>query len=136
MKVDKSFFLGHRGWADEGRIESFVAEMSEPSAAPPFESMLLFENATQHTWLIASANYLVCVLDDVRYGAPRLKWQVEKAELVSDGVVTAEIGVRPKSARIGKLDIGPRKGWLFSNALFRGDGPEIQVRQLIERNLG
>ena len=87
------------------------------------------------TWLVASGERLYCVLDDVRKRTPRLKWSIPGSELVDSETVTVPIATRDKSVRTGKLDIGERRGWLFTKALFRQRGVVDEVADLISSRM-
>jgi hypothetical protein len=95
------------------------------------EPLLIFQTSKQQTWLVATAEKLYCVLDDVNRGFTRVQWWVPRSNLVSDGKLIARIETGNKTDRTGLLDIGKHRGWLYSKKLFTTEPVEVQVHRLI-----
>lgn len=77
--------------------------------APPF---LLFRTSKQRTWLVRTPNHLVCVLDDesTRARGRLVQWRLPLGQVTP-------IRAREKRRGTGRIDLGPRKGWLYSTTL-------------------
>ncbi len=126
-----SVFFGKREFWSESRIVKLALPHDGDDH---WESLLIFSTKKQRTWLVAHADGLVCVLDDLRRERPRVQWREPPDYLVSGGEVTVEIKARPKadSRRVGLVDIGTKhKKWLFSMSLFAPDELPARVKRII-----
>jgi hypothetical protein len=93
------------------------------------DTLLLFETVQQRTWLVATRQKLLCVLDDVKTRASGRLIQWELA--FDDAVPIAAHAYKPE---VGLIDIGRRKNWLFSLSLFpTPDSVERAVVSFVER---
>jgi len=91
--------------------------------------LLLFRTAKQRTWLVAGTVHLFCVLDDAstRASGRLIQWRLPHGEV-------SPIGTRPYKEGVGLLDLGPRKGWLYSYTLHpHADDLVAQVAQMVGR---
>ena len=131
----KSIFLGYREFASESEIKELVtqtAEFDESLEQPDeIETLPIFDTSTQRTWILTTRARLYCVLDDIRKAAPALQWTLDSESLVHQGDLAVEIGTREKSPRTGLLDIGQRRGWLYSKGLFPKATVEAQLESMI-----
>ena len=76
------------------------------------EPFLLFRTNKQRTWLVTSTRNLFCILDDenTRASGRTIQWREPLERLTS-------VGTRSYREAVGRLDIGPRSGWLYSTSL-------------------
>jgi hypothetical protein len=99
---------------------NFDARTEEPGAA---KTLLLFQTSRQRTWLVATAERLYCILDDVRKPGPHINWSMPRSKVMKDDQVALEIRPHDRTAGTGLVDFGtehPR--WLYTRDFFeRGD---------------
>lgn len=91
--------------------ESSLVEYGEIVVGVP---LLIFSTRRQHTWLVATRRQLFCLLDDERTrGSQRLiQWNIPLPD-------EKDLATRPRKSGPGHvIDIGPRRGWLYSDWLF------------------
>jgi hypothetical protein len=93
------------------------------------DMVLIFETLKQHTWIITTNLQLFCVLDDedTRSSGRMIQWKM----LLSD-----DLPIRARISERGNpvVDIGERKGWLYSRHLFPiEEALEKSIKSLIER---
>jgi hypothetical protein len=135
-----SFFLGRTGSfksAEEivdvvTRYRSFDQSVEDASHA---EALLIFHTSKQQTWLVATNQRLYCVLDDLPGAFTKVQWSMQKSSLTRDGNVAVPISHRDRTDKTGLLDLGERRGWLFSKRLFERESIEDRVRRLIGEHL-
>lgn len=99
------------------------------------EALLIFQTSKQQTWLVATRARLYCVLDDLRRSFRPVRWSLGGKELMTDGNLTAKISARDSNERIGLLNIGDRRNWLYSKKLFTSKSIEDEVKDLIRRQI-
>jgi len=77
------------------------------------DPLLIFRTNAQHTWLVGTNRQMFCVLDDkgTRKSGRLIQWR-----LSLEG--TQPVKARRYKRTVGLLDIGPRKEWLYSTALY------------------
>lgn len=93
------------------------------------DTLLLFETARQRTWLVATQQKLLCVLDDAKTRASGrlIQWELS----FDDAFPIAAHGYKPE---VGLIDIGHRKNWLFSLSVFpTPDSAQRAVASFVER---
>ncbi len=74
--------------------------------------LLLFSTLKQHTWLVATATKLFCILDDEKARATdRLIQWVQPWESIRS------VQVKPYKTKSGLVTIGRRQNWLYSKEL-------------------
>lgn len=129
-------FLSATEIKDQIRLsKNYNRDSSDPSRAG---ALLIFSTSNQQTWLVATANRLYCILDDVRKPEPHINWSMGKGRLVGDG---GELLIEPRSRdhtdRTGYVDIGDNhKDWLFSRSLFSDEKVEDRITGLIRSQMG
>ena len=129
--------LGYRRFSSEPEIRESMAKSqyydSSKESPDNAGSLLIFETARQHTWLVATAERLYFILDDVRKPGSRIGRSIRRNELKlrPDGKVV--VNTRPKSVNAGLVDVGlRRRGWLYSKKLFSSERPiERAVNDLL-----
>lgn len=139
MKSLKQFF-GHREfWSEEeiaGHIvhsKNFRPEEEDPANA---ETLLFFETSTQHTWLVATAHRVYCILDDIRKPAPHINWAMSRSRIFEGSEMTLPITARDTSSRTGVLNFGPKhQRWLYSKHLFKGEDPVSRVNVFLKDSM-
>ena len=117
--------LGQRDFLPSEEIGRSI-ELSknfDPQAedATTASTLLFFETAKQHTWLVATPRRLYCILDDARKPAPHINWSLHRDRVIEAGDVVLEIRTTTpdERERTGLVDFGPNhKGWLYSTGLF------------------
>lgn len=87
-----------------------------PTRSPdeqPKSVLLIFSTPHQRTWLVATNQNLYCVLDGekTRDTGRLLQWRLPMSQELA-------VSAREKNRRTGLLNIGPRKNWLYSRALY------------------
>src|SRR5260221_14496595 len=92
---------GYRKFATREDVASLVAQSERQTGSRLPRTLLIFSTSKQHTWLVATARSLVCVLDDVRKEVPRIQWSMPIEETRG-----APIRAGSYSDRRGLLDIG------------------------------
>ena len=133
------FLFGRRGFYDETEIIDYAKNSAgyDGEDLLTARALLIFRTNIQHTWLVASAERLYCLLDDVREDRPHVNWWFRKAELVQDGQVVVPIraherGGRKSKENLGLVDIGDRhRNWLYSKRLFADGGIDSSIKVLI-----
>jgi len=99
------------------------------------ETLLIFQTSTQQTWLVATNQRLYCVLDDLNKSFTRVQWATTSTELRKVGDKFSEISVRDKNDRVGLLQIGKHKNWLYSKNLFTGENVANLLSNLVMRKM-
>ena len=86
--------------------------------------LLIFSTALQRTWLLATGDKVVCVLDDesTRSSKRLIQWVMDKA-------AASPVRARAYAKGAGLLDIGSQTGWLYSEGLF-------ESREALEGKVG
>ncbi|MDF9798255.1 hypothetical protein OKW21_003518 [Catalinimonas alkaloidigena] len=93
------------------------------------DEILIFRTSQQRTWLVATEKHLFCILDDedTRASGKVIQWKLALKE-------SSPVSAGLYKARTGLLNIGPKKGWLYSKALYnRPQELEQAVSELIQR---
>ncbi len=106
--------IGPGGFLTEEGIRNVISSLGLLSNGETFVGqVLIFSTAKQRTWLVASTRSLFCVLDDERTRTSgRIVQWVQPIESID--VVHA----REYKPTAGLLQVGKRKDWLYSTALF------------------
>lgn len=113
-------FLGYKEFLrtpqqEEAATESATAEDAETAAMPQAE---VFRTSNQTTTLRVTQRGLECHLDDRRAGRGGHQWTIPPAEarrILRSGAYSVNPSYR---ARTGRFNIGARRNWLYSKALF------------------
>jgi hypothetical protein len=98
-------------------------------------ALLIFQASKQQTWLVATRSRLYCVLDDVERNFTRIQWRISKEQLIADKTFTLSIITHDNTERIGTVDIGERKGWLYSKKLFASEPITESIKRLIRSRM-
>jgi hypothetical protein len=133
----REFFLGVGEFKSPAEIIKLISrynklrdDMDNLSRA---EILLIFQTSRQQTWLVVSQMGIYCILDDLNNSFTRVKWFMNKRELVDNREIIADITTRDKTDKTGFLNIGARRNWLFSKMLFLDESIETRIRGLISR---
>lgn len=89
----------------------------ESFEGPGDKALTIFKTSNQETKLVASTSGLVCELEDKRPNRGGTQWVLspnEVEEILERSLYSVHPG--PK-ARVGTVNIGPRRGWLYSKRL-------------------
>ena len=93
------------------------------------EPFLLFSTKRQRTWLATTSAHLICILDDeaTRAEGRMIQWRLSLDQ-------AQPVATRPHKWDAGLVDIGPRKGWLYSYQLHpSAKALTSDVRDLVQR---
>lgn len=135
----RKFFLGRGEFKSPTQIIQAVSESPDfdtrSESIDNAEPVLIFQTSRQQTWIVATAARLYCVLDDLRRSISPVRWSISKGNLVADRKVTVKISARDSNDRVGLLDIGGRRNWLYSKKLFTSKSIEEEVQDLIRRRM-
>lgn len=108
-------------------------EVTELIVEDRLSEILIFTTSKQKTKLKVTNQGLECHLEDTREGKGGHQWTLSKHE-VENILNQQAYSVNPGyKARVGTLNVGPRRGWLYSKSLF--PEPEYlkgEIRQLLE----
>lgn len=99
------------------------------------EALLIFQTSTQQTWLVVTNTTLYCVLDDLNKSSTKVQWSSPATELKRAGQKLSDISVRDKNDRVGLLQIGKHKNWLYSKKLFAGENVVDRVSNILVRKM-
>ena len=95
--------------------------------------LLVFKTSKQKTKLKATSQGLECHLEDKREGKGGHQWTLSKhavQNILSSGGYSVNPGVK---ATVGTFNIGPKRNWLYSKALFPDpDYLRNEIKQLLE----
>lgn len=119
-KVEEGFF------SSEG-IRAIVEASKTSGGEPVEETLRIFRNATQRTWLARTASKVFLLLDDdkTRLRGRILQWSMPKKDCFP---VTAQ----QDADDAGVLTIGRQRNWLYSTELFHTEAAaEAAVEMLI-----
>jgi hypothetical protein len=135
------FLLGEGGFKTEDEIKQIVQSLPnvnhEGESTAEAQTMVIFKTSKQQTWLVTTNLRLYCVLDDVDRKFTNVQWWMNKDKLIDpSGNVAAQIGARERSTNSGLLDIGERRGWLYSKQLFANEPITNQVARAIKDKMG
>jgi len=143
MENVRKFLLGRDGLKSEAEIleiirqsEDFDPQVEDIDNA---EALLIFQTSEQQTWLVATNRRLYCVLDDLPKSFTRVQWSTPAEKLVENGAVTVPISTdeweRGRAHKIGLVNIGEKRHWLYSKKLFTIDTIEEKIENLIARHM-
>lgn len=108
-------------------------EVTELIIEDKLSEILIFSTSKQKTKLKATNQGLECHLEDTREGKGGQQWTLSKHEvenILKQGVYSVNPGYK---ARVGTVNIGSRRGWLYSKSLFpEPDYLKGEIRQLLE----
>ena len=120
-----------RDFLDEDEIKRLV----NPQGAR--RALLIFRTSVQQTWLVATADLLYCVLDDIRKALKGPSWFIPISDILNDGDIENYITAKERhgnrtQATHGLVDIGPNhNNWLYTKSLFRGTTIANRIGELI-----
>lgn len=77
------------------------------------DAILIFETSRQHTWIIGTNKRLFCLLDDEKTRSNKRLIQWSMALKVASPVEATAV-----KESVGRVKIGPRRGWLYSRDIF------------------
>jgi hypothetical protein len=100
---------------EEAGSDTATADDTDAEALPLAE---VFRTSNQTTTLRVTARGLECHLDDERSGRGGHQWTIAPAEarrILQSGAYSVNPSYR---ARTGRFNIGSRRNWLYSKALF------------------
>jgi hypothetical protein len=143
MSLSK-FALGYRDfYSDAGIIECiryskhFNSESETPSRA---SILLIFQTASQQTWLVATPLRLYVILDDIGKERPKVIRSIPKRRLFDKDYelileITTQQRLRNYSEGVGGLKLGTYRSLLFSHKLFPESPPDEGVRTLLKEQM-
>jgi hypothetical protein len=134
------------GFVSESDVKQFIEKYgqlsTDESVTAARKILRLIQIQVKHNenlWLVSTTRNLYCVSDDVFIDDPpiwgpdnrppglRIRWRLDKAD--AKPIVARD---RAGSTNNAHLDIGPRRGWLYSKSLFpTHQDIEDAVRNLI-----
>ncbi len=83
------------------------------------EMLLIFETRRQHTWLLATAKALYCVLDNRREPHARRLWRIPRDEIVRDGMLVLPVNEAELTERDSYVVINGKRPRKFTRDLFK-----------------
>ncbi len=134
----RSFLLGRGEFKTAKEIVEIVRG-SARDASEDFENaeaLLIFQTSTQQTWVVATNLALYCVLDDLNKSTTRVQWTIPATEFRKAGEHFANISAHDKNNRVGLLQIGNHKNWLFSKKLFADENVVDRLSSMVHRTIG
>ena len=108
-------------------IQSLVANSTFISEGEKITGqLLLFQTHKQRTWLVATDAQLFCILDydKTRKSGKLIQWRLQLDQATPITVESAEKETN------GRVNIGPRRRWLYSQSLH--PDPEMLVQEIID----
>lgn len=78
---------------------------------------------------------MYCILDDNRKDKPKVRWSIQKQDIVIDDKISIEIKIKEYSEKSGLLNIGQRNDWLYSKKLFKNSDIKKEIRNLIKKTM-
>lgn len=95
------------------------------------ETLLIFQTSSQQTWLVATNRALYCVLDDLNKDSTTVQWAISSADLHRVGDHLAGVSARDKNDRVGLLNVGNHRNWLYSKKLFASDNVVNRLSRMV-----
>jgi len=138
MKSFRKFLLGRNDFKSADEIVRLINEKVSHGSSEQIEhaeTLLIFQTSREQTWLVGTKQRLYCVLDDLNNGFTRVDWILPKEQLVKNGRIDVKVATRTKTDKTGLLDIGERRGWLFSKRLFAERDLVERVQDMILRKM-
>lgn len=121
------FFVIDRPFATIGRIKREAADRIDTASPSDLEALLFFSTPKQQSWLVASADRIVCIVDKRDEKAPTVVWSVGHDEALSS------LKTELHSPRNGTVTIAGKRPRLFSRKLFADQPLEYRLRAMVER---
>lgn len=136
MEISK-ILLGFEDFKTRDQIIGLVTKSENGTAegGDDAQALLIFQTSTQQTWLVATKSALYCVLDDVAKSSTRIQWSIPRQELKLAGEQVANVKAQDKNDRVGLLQIGKHKNWLYSKRLFAGDTVVKQLSRIVRQQM-
>jgi hypothetical protein len=122
---------GQDGLVSEPSIKEFVKKFGQLAddegvrgALLIFDLVEIRQKRKQRTWLVATTQRLFCITDEVSVSdggseerplGLRISWRLDKAAATP---IAARDHEDQGKTRSGRVDIGPRRNWLYSKKLF------------------
>ena len=138
------FALGYRDFYSDASIREciryskhFNNESETPSRA---STLLIFQTASQQTWLVATPLRLYVILDDIGKEMPKVIRSIPKRRLFDADnnpilEITAQQRLRNYSESIGGLKLGTYRSLLFSHKLFPESPPDELAGTLLKEQM-
>lgn len=95
------------------------------------ETLLIFQTASQQTWLVTTNHALYCVLDDLNKDSTTVQWAMPSSDLFRDDDRLADVSTQDKNDRVGLLSVGKHKNWLYSKKLFASDNVVNRLSRMV-----
>ncbi len=106
---------------------------TEVVAEDKVSQILIFKTSKQKTTLKITNQGLECHIEDSRKGKGGHQWTLTKHEvtnILKQQLYSVNPGVK---ATVGTINIGPRRGWLYSKSLFPDpDYLKGEIKQVLE----
>ena len=143
MSLSK-FALGYRDFYSDASISECIRDSkhfdNERETPSRVSTHLIFQTASQQTWLVATPVRLYVILDDIRKERPKVIRSIPKRRLFDKGnelilEITTQQRLHNYSERIGGLKLGTYRSLLFSHKLFPEAPPDERVRRLLEEQM-
>ena len=143
MSLSK-FALGYRDFHSDAGISECIKDSKhfKPESETPsrVSSLLIFQTASQQTWLVATPLRLYVILDDIRKDKPKVIRSIPKRKLFDKENkpildITTQQRLHNYSESIGGLKLGTYRSLLFSHKLFPQPPPDERVRRLLEEQM-
>lgn len=143
MSLSK-FALGYRDFHSDAGISECIKDSKhfKPESETPsrVSSLLIFQTASQQTWLVATPLRLYVILDDIRKEKPKVIRSIPKRRLFdADNKPILEITTQQRlhnySEKIGGLKIGTYRSLLFSHELFPESPPDELAGTLLKEQM-
>lgn len=133
-----AILLGRRDFYSMQDIINFVIHSknySDDDDLKKAKALKIFQTTKQNTWLVSTNIRMYCVLDDNRKDEPRVRWSIQKNNLIYDNKVSIEIRTQNYSEKSGLIDIGQIHNWLYSKRLFNKIDIETSIQSLIAKTM-
>ena len=143
MSLSK-FALGYRDFHSDASVSECIRDSKhfKPESETPsrVSSLLIFQTASQQTWLVATPLRLYVILDDIRKDKPKVIRSIPKRKLFDKENkpildITIQQRLRNYSESIGGLKIGTYRTLLFSHKLFPDSPPHKRAWILLEEQM-
>ena len=143
MSLSK-FALGYRDFHSDASLSECIRyskHFNQESETPSRSSQLLiYQTASQQTWLVATPARLYVILDDIGKERPKVIRSIPKRSLFdADNKLILQISTQQRlrdfSESIGGLKIGNYRNLLFSHKLFPKSPPHERVGTLLKEQM-
>lgn len=113
--LDMIGLLAPGGWLTERGVDQVIRQSGflKPNEEV-LAHLLLLKTTKQRTWLVATSDWIFCLLDDerTREGGRVIQWRQPR-----DAARHTSTKPSPEYPNLGRVNIGEKRNWLYSRSL-------------------